>query len=240
MASYGDLVGGGAGAIPAAGTTGYVAYYTAAGTIGGVAGLTFDGTGTLTVTVKYVGPVGTNAAVAFSCGNAGTGMYSNTSTNVALAAGATPVLIGASTGVLTTANAAFQLGGISGNGPSIQWDTDNFALGQRNGVNPTQFRVYNTFTSSTNYERLAIDWVTSANVCRIDSQKGASGTARPVALAYAGTERMRWIGFFGATPVAQGASIADASGGAIIDAEARTALNALISRIEATGLIATV
>lgn len=39
---------------------------------------------------------------------------------------------------------------------------------------------------------------------------------------------------------AQGASIADASGGAVIDAEARAAVNAVISRLEAHGLIATV
>lgn len=45
---------------------------------------------------------------------------------------------------------------------------------------------------------------------------------------------------YNATPMVQGASVADATGGAIIDAEARTAINALISRIEATGLIATV
>ncbi len=48
------------------------------------------------------------------------------------------------------------------------------------------------------------------------------------------------LGFHGATPIVQGASVADASGGATVDAEARTAINALISRIEATGLIATV
>ncbi len=47
-------------------------------------------------------------------------------------------------------------------------------------------------------------------------------------------------GFFGAAPVGQGSSVADASGGSTVDAEARTAINALISRIEATGLIATV
>ena len=37
----------------------------------------------------------------------------------------------------------------------------------------------------------------------------------------------------------QGALIADATGGAIIDSEARTALNALLARIRAHGLIAT-
>lgn len=55
-----------------------------------------------------------------------------------------------------------------------------------------------------------------------------------------GTATTQKIAFFNATPVVQGASVADATGGAIIDAEARTAINALISRIEATGLIATV
>ena len=54
-----------------------------------------------------------------------------------------------------------------------------------------------------------------------------------------GTATTQKIGFYNATPVVQGASVADATGGAVIDAEARTALNALISRIEASGLIAT-
>ena len=55
-----------------------------------------------------------------------------------------------------------------------------------------------------------------------------------------GTATTQKIGFYNATPIVQGASVADASGGATVDAEARTAINALISRIEATGLIATV
>lgn len=55
-----------------------------------------------------------------------------------------------------------------------------------------------------------------------------------------GTGTTQKLGHYGATPVVQGASVADATGGAIIDAEARAAINALISRIEATGLIATV
>ncbi len=55
-----------------------------------------------------------------------------------------------------------------------------------------------------------------------------------------GTATTQKLAFYNATPIVQGASVADATGGAIIDAEARTAINALISRIEATGLIATV
>lgn len=55
-----------------------------------------------------------------------------------------------------------------------------------------------------------------------------------------GTATTQKLAFYNATPIVQGASIADASGGAVIDAEARTAINTLISRIEALGLIATV
>ena len=54
-----------------------------------------------------------------------------------------------------------------------------------------------------------------------------------------GTATTQKIGIYNATPVVQGASVADASGGAIIDAEARTALNALLARVRAFGLIAT-
>jgi hypothetical protein len=55
-----------------------------------------------------------------------------------------------------------------------------------------------------------------------------------------GTATNQLLGFYNATPVVQGAAVADATGGVVIDAEARAAINALISRIEATGLIATV
>jgi len=51
-----------------------------------------------------------------------------------------------------------------------------------------------------------------------------------------GTATTQKLGFYNATPVAQGASVADATDAAT----AITQLNALISRIEATGLIATV
>jgi len=51
------------------------------------------------------------------------------------------------------------------------------------------------------------------------------------------TQKQAW---FDATPVVQQASIADPSGGATIDAEARTAIIALITRLETYGFIATV
>lgn len=47
------------------------------------------------------------------------------------------------------------------------------------------------------------------------------------------------IGFNGATPVGQHAAIADASGGAVQDAEARSALNTLLAYLRSRGDIAT-
>ena len=54
-----------------------------------------------------------------------------------------------------------------------------------------------------------------------------------------GTATTQKISVYNATPVVQGAAVADASGGAVIDAEARTALNALLARIRTFGIIAT-
>jgi hypothetical protein len=46
------------------------------------------------------------------------------------------------------------------------------------------------------------------------------------------------IGFYGVTPVDQPATVADPAGGSVIDTEARTAINAIIDRLQELGLIA--
>ncbi|NBS71729.1 hypothetical protein EBT31_22870 [bacterium] len=52
-------------------------------------------------------------------------------------------------------------------------------LAQRNGANAQTFRVYNTYTSGTNYELGKLEW--SSNVFRIGTEKGSGGgTARTV------------------------------------------------------------
>jgi hypothetical protein len=70
---------------------------------------------------------------------------------------------------------------------NLRLDTaDNLA--QRNGTTAQSWSLYNTFTSSTNFERLMLDWKTSANTAMLYTQKGSGGgTARVLQLNYGGT-----------------------------------------------------
>lgn len=62
------------------------------------------------------------------------------------------------------------------------------------------------------------------------------GTTTGTKLGTAATEK---IALWGATPDVQPAAVADAAGGAIVDAEARTAINTLLARLRSRGVIAT-
>ncbi len=53
-----------------------------------------------------------------------------------------------------------------------------------------------------------------------------------------GTAIDQLLSFYGVTPVNQPATISDPSGGGTQDSEARTAINALIDRLQELGLIA--
>lgn len=48
----------------------------------------------------------------------------------------------------------------------------------RNGVNPQSYRIYNTYTDASNYERAALEW--SANNLYLRSQNAGTGTSRAV------------------------------------------------------------
>lgn len=65
-------------------------------------------------------------------------------------------------------------------------------LAQRNGTNAQQFNLYNTYTSSTSFERGILDWKTTANTFRIGTDKGSGGgSARDMSLVTDGVERLR-------------------------------------------------
>lgn len=53
-----------------------------------------------------------------------------------------------------------------------------------------------------------------------------------------GTATTEKLGFYGETPVDQPATVADPSGGATVDSQARTAIASVIDRLQELGLIA--
>jgi hypothetical protein len=108
-------------------------------------------------------------------------------------------------------------------------------LAQYNGSNAQAYRLYNTSSSgNANFERLNIRW--ASNECIIDAEAGGTGTSlRGIKL---GSATSSLLGFYGATPVDRPATVADPAGGGTIDAEARTAINAIIDRLQELGLIA--
>jgi hypothetical protein len=121
-------------------------------------------------------------------------------------------------------------------------DSDNLRVSQwasktvpSAGLQVTHLETYNTYTSATSYERLEIGWDT--NVATINTAAGsAGGTKRGLQICSASTDE---LGFFGATPVDQPATVADPSGGSTVDTEARAAIEAVIDRLQELGLIAT-
>lgn len=64
---------------------------------------------------------------------------------------------------------------------------------------------------------------------------GLAPTGAGLKLASAATDK---LGFYGATAVVQPTNVANPAGGATIDAEARTAIDAILSRLETLGLFA--
>jgi hypothetical protein len=68
-------------------------------------------------------------------------------------------------------------------------------LAQRRSTNAQTFRIYNTFTDASNYERGKLEW--SSNVFRIGTEKAGTGSARALELQTDGTTRLT-IGATGA------------------------------------------
>jgi hypothetical protein len=103
-----------------------------------------------------------------------------------------------------------------------------------NGTNAQSFQVGRTYTSATSYEMAGISW--SGDVAVLSTSAGtAGGTKRGLQICSATTDE---LGFFGATPVDQPATVADPSGGGTVDTEARAAIAAVIDRLQELGLIA--
>jgi hypothetical protein len=104
-------------------------------------------------------------------------------------------------------------------------------LAQRLGTAAQTSRIYNTYTSATNFERFNIRW--NSNELILDAEAGSGGgTLRGIKLGSAATSL---LGFYGATPVVRPAAVADATDAAT----AISQLNAVLARLRTLGLIAT-
>lgn len=119
-----------------------------------------------TTNVLTLGDATTGDAVSITPGAAGAG-----TTIAALSSGADSSII------LTPKGTGGV--GIGGNDVLLKRDAAN-TLAQRNGTNAQAFRLYNTYTDASNYERLDIRWV--SNVIYLSTMAGGTGTARTLSL----------------------------------------------------------
>ncbi len=68
----------------------------------------------------------------------------------------------------------FTIVGTSGSGASLVSEGSNI-LAQRNGTSAQLFSVYNTYTSSTSFEKFSIDWQSETNRCWVGTRTGSAG-----------------------------------------------------------------
>lgn len=165
-----------------------------------------------TWTANQIFPAGSASSVGVAVGAAGVGMF-NIAGYVCFASGGN--LIGyfsnngldsigrVNIGAASNASLAFNNG--SGNiDLALVRDAANI-LGQRNGTNAQIFRVYNTFTDASNYERGKVEW--ASNVLRIGTESAGTGSARALELQTANTTRFT-LGASGGVTIADANDVA--------------------------------
>jgi hypothetical protein len=90
--------------------------------------------------------------------------------------------------LVSTGSFAFSSGAVGSSSDVLMVRDAANAIGHRNGTNAQMERVYNTWTSSTNWEALTLDWQTSSNVALFGTDKGSGGgTARALRILHGGT-----------------------------------------------------
>ena len=68
-------------------------------------------------------------------------------------------------------------------GAGLYSDAENYTIAQRNGTNAQTFRLYNTYTDASNYERGFFQW--NSNVLEIGSEGLGTGSEQPVRITAA-------------------------------------------------------
>jgi hypothetical protein len=69
-------------------------------------------------------------------------------------------------------------------------DNVSDTIAQRNGSAPQESRIYGTYTNATNFERLNLKYNSTDSAFQIGTEKGVSGSARPLQLQTDGATRM--------------------------------------------------
>lgn len=83
---------------------------------------------------------------------------------------------------------------VSGTDLVLERDAAN-TLAQRNGTNPQAFRVYNTYTDGSNYERGFVRW--NGNVLQIGAEWAGTGSVRDIVLGSPSADTNIHVGYPG-------------------------------------------
>ncbi len=137
-------------------------------------------------------PAGTAAAPAIrSSASTGTGIYFSGNNLLFSADGANRMGLDGLHNITVSAISVLQWansgGSIGGTVDLIALRDASATLAIRNGTNAQTFRVYNTFTDASNYERGKLEW--ASNVLRIGTEKGGTGSARALEFQTDGVTR---------------------------------------------------
>ncbi len=133
---------------------------------------------------SFVAPDGSDASPSFTFGTSQTGMYRDSGGgrirfavggNFAADLGINSLGVRSDTGTLTFGNSGDVI---------LARDAAN-TLAQRNGTNAQTFRVYNTYTDASNYERGILAW--ESNALFVGTQAAGTGTVRDIFLRRGGT-----------------------------------------------------
>ena len=206
----------------------------------------WSGTSTgVTSTVPYVGPTGSPSATSFNFGTAGTGFFGSSTTIQSAFSGnrrfywdAARQILGNGVLLAWADNVDPGIGGVD---VSLTRDAAN-TLAQRNGANAQAFRVYNTYTNDSNYERLASRWV--VNSAYLVTESAGTGVGRELIVGTVGAAALqlrtanldRWAVNGSGHFVANGAyNIGDGSGNSPVNIYAENIISAASDIYSASG-----
>lgn len=131
---------------------------------------------TITATTRFVVGVGV--------------IQDNGSGQLGIGGAAGQSLYAATSYVQSTGVNGFSLGTFGSPDVFILRDAAANILAQRNGVNAQAFRLYNTYTDASNYERATFSW--ASNLLTFGTENAGTGTNRDFRIMMSGTESIRW------------------------------------------------